>query len=734
MKKLFKGKRTKKIFALAMAVALVVAFIPSALAEAEIDGVYNPVTGLENWKTGETVYDGSSVTITKAVTGRPGADSWDIEMTITPDAAIQTQPIEIALVLDFSLSMDAGRIGALKTAVNNFLDGIAAVSNGNVSVSLVEFDRWAYVEYGMTAVTASNLDDIKSAVDGITTNSTGYTNIEDGLKVGISTFTGKTGVSKNVILFTDGVATADSTGYANGGDNGTTSNPNPKFSESAEAVALNSGDDITYYAIAFEITETGAAEQAGKTLGIISKSGTGNGRVFDASGAIELADVFTQIKQLVVSMVSDTIPDYLRITSVFGSNGNVKVEVIDTDGSGNVYTDYLNAADTIEWSPQNGELTESQMVKINYTVSLKKIPGAPYVYDNRHTNVDAKLTYSVNGELQSSLKFPEPEVRYETGMAIVNLVEKGTNASLDHLMTGFEFVSETVITDFVDYKGNQIDRDNESAVIRAPWSFRNAADTGTYVLVDVDDELDSYPNYTDYLDTEGADFIAELPTGVSHVKYIYELVPDGMLTVIKKVTGSSAPVNEVYEFELQIPDREPIKFSLKADEKKEFAFTELDINPQIDIKVVELKPGGTTYVDTAVSLNGAAARKSLEITVAINNIADSPIVVFSNNYRGSTTVPTPPPPTTPPTNPPTPTQPSPTPSIPDEEIEIDDGEDFPLGSGTPGEETIIDDEVPLGGAPETGDNTAITVASIGSIIMALSGIVLVTTTTKRREK
>ena len=729
MKKRHKGKTIKKVIALLMAVALAAAFIPVALAETGADMVYNPVGELEDWKTGETVHDGSSVTITKEVIERTKADSWDIEMTIMPDAAIQTQPIEIALVLDYSRSMDTNKITALRNAVKEFLNDISAVSNGNVSVSFVEFDRWAYVEHGMTAVTAANLDALKSIVDGIHTRDTGYTNIEDGLNKGLSTFTGNVGVAKNIILFTDGVATADNTnGYADGSvANGSVNNPAIHFSESAEAVAQNSGDDITYYAIAFEIS---ASEQAGITLGIISQSGTGNGRVFDASGAIELADVFTQIKKLVVSMVSDRIPDYLKITSAFGTEGNVKVEVIDTDNAGNGYTEYLNVADTIEWSPRNGELTASQTVKITYSVSLKKIPGAPYIYDKQPTNTDAKLTYSVNGELQASLCFPEPEVRYETGLAIVNLVEKGTNNSLDSLVAGFEFTSETVITDFVNAEGEQIDKDNEAAVIRAPWSFRNETGTGTYILAGVDDELDSYPNYTDYLDTDAADFIANLPTGVSHLKYIYELVPDGMLTVIKRVTGNHAPANEVYEFELQIPDREPVYFTLKANEKKVFDFSELDINPTVDIKVVELKPGGTAYIDTDVSVNGSGAKKGLEITIEINDIADSHVIVFTNNYSGTPNppnpTPTPPPPTTPPTTPPAPT----TPPFPDEEIEIDDGEDI-LSEFEPDEE-IIDDEIPLGELPETGDYTNTMVAVI-AVIVALSGIVIVITTAKKSE-
>ena len=744
MKKLSFRRRGQKLLALLMAAALFAAFIPAATAVAESDAVYSPVSGSESWKTGESVYDGSNVTITKEVTARPKADTWDIEMTIVPDADIQTQPIEIALVLDYSGSMNASKISALKKAVKDFLDGIAEVSNGNVSVSLVKFNRWADHVSGMTPVTASSVAGLKAAVDGIGAVGSGYTNIEDGLTKGLETFSNANGVAKNVILFTDGVATADRNDYADGQpQNGTGSNPNVKFSEAAEAVAANGGGDITYYAIAFEITDPAAAAQAVSTLNVISKSGTGRGLVFEASGSIELTDVFKQIKQFVVSMVSDGIPDRFKLTSSFGS-GNVKIEVIDSENPANNYTDYISAGSTIEWSPLKGELTASQKVIINYSLTLKEIPGAPYVYNNVDTNVDAKLVYSVDNELKGDLRFPEPNVRYETGIAIVNLIEKDTNNPLDDLATGFEYNSKPVITDFVDENGDQIEADNVAPIIRAPWSFRNADNTGTYILVGVEDELNSFAGYPDYLDTDDAFFNAGLPMGESYLKYIYELKPDGILTIIKKVTGDTAPKDELYHFELQIEGREPVKFSLLANEKKEFALSELDIDPEVNIKVVELKPDGGTYVDTDITLNGSSAGKGLEIDIIIKNIADSPTAVFTNNYKNTTPPPTPTPttpptnpplPTTPPTNPP-PTNPPPTPTVPtpgpDEEVDIDDGEN-PLGGLNPDEELGVEDgDVPLGVLPPTGDSMVTSIAAITAII-AIAGVVVVFTRFKKPE-
>jgi len=741
MKKLMKGKRKRRVIVTLMAVALVAAFFPAAFATTNAGGEYPPVEGLEDWQNGESVYDGSSATITKEVLARSSADTWDIEMTIIPDAAIQTQPIEIALVLDYSGSMNATKIRALQNAVKEFLDGVAAVSNGNVSVSIVKFNRWADVVKAMTPVTDLNVNELKTIIDSMGSVGNGFTNIEDALAKGLSTFTGAENVAKNLILFTDGVATADSTGHADGtGDNGTGSNPSVKYSEAAEAVAANGGNDITYYAIAFQITDPAAASQAVATLNVIAGSGTGRGQVFGADSGIELSDVFDQIKQLVVAMVSDRIPAIFDITSTF-AGGNVKIEVIDSANPANNYTDYINAGSTIEWSPLFGELSASQKVVINYSLTLKSIPGAPYVYDNVDTNMDAKLVYAVNNELQAELRFPEPNVRYETGIVIVNLVENGTNNPLDDLAPGFEYRSKPVITDFVNADGEQIANDNEAAIIRAPWSFRNADDTGTYILIGVEDELDTFTDFMDYLDTDEQFFLAGLPMGESFVKYIYELVPDGVLTVIKRVTGTNAPADELYEFELCIEDREPVKFSLRANEKKEFALSELDIDIPADIKIVEIKPDGTAYVDTDITVNGAGKGKGLEIDITINNITDSPTVVFTNNYTGAPVNPTPPP-TTPPTYPPT-TPPGPTPPpqppttppqpTPDPEIDIDDGEN-PLGGLDPDEDLGVEDgEVPLGELPGTGDNTVTAIATVVALV-ALSGIVVIFTRIKRAEK
>ncbi len=160
--------------------------------------------------------------------------------TISSTSSLSTtvsQPLDIVLVLDVSKSMGDNKLGnvtrlkALQTAVNSFIDKIAA-QNDKISdtskqhqVALVKFagvmsEKIGNEFYGggnysqqvtaLAACTSANKETLKTAVNDL--KSGGVTNSNAGLALANQITSERTDAKKIVIFFTDGKPTAEGAG------------------------------------------------------------------------------------------------------------------------------------------------------------------------------------------------------------------------------------------------------------------------------------------------------------------------------------------------------------------------------------------------------------------------------------------------------------------------------------------------------------------------------------------
>ena len=134
------------------------------------------------------------------------------EYTIRPEGEMVQKvrdPVEVALVLDVSTSMDSPmlknklkptRLEVLKDASLSFLNELADQKAGD-QVGLIKFSTTASQVRGLT----TNYNTLKQDVERLTAS--GYTNIDDGLRKGSQLLATSSGRQKFVILVTDGGAT-----------------------------------------------------------------------------------------------------------------------------------------------------------------------------------------------------------------------------------------------------------------------------------------------------------------------------------------------------------------------------------------------------------------------------------------------------------------------------------------------------------------------------------------------
>ena len=327
-------------------------------------------------------------------------EAWATGKTTT---STTTVPLDIALVLDVSGSMDdpfAGtrqkKIDALKTAVNGFIEGVAAKSpDSNISIVKFAGDMAYWVgndtywdsghRYNYTQIVrkltpaGTGMSDLKAAVSSL--KPAGATPADYGMQLASGELASSTsGNSKVVVMFTDGEPN-----YYSGFDNsvaaravntarsmkagGTTIYTVGVFTDPSEKV-------IDYMnATSSNYPQATATDNFDVTWG----EGSDKGYYKTASDATELNNIFETIIDNISSAAnaalnaSTTVVDTLSEYFTFADTNPVD--------SVKVYT-VNNVNNGTEWAAEKTDITES----VNVTVADKQISVTGYNYAEHYVH------------------------------------------------------------------------------------------------------------------------------------------------------------------------------------------------------------------------------------------------------------------------------------------------------------------------------------------------------------
>ena len=470
-----KHKLSRRILAVLLMAAMLITMLPSAMFAAP---------GGDDWWQGGggSTQPENAVSINKTAT-RVGPDTWDVKMTVTASEDIQSEPLELVLLLDRSGSMawcthsdhgynhwnyqggkwcnyqgekssEDSRQAIAGNAAKELIDDLA--NKGiTASVSVVGFASNANEILKMTSLTADSAQDIKHEIP--TSNASGSTNMNAGLKEANSKFSSNA-TNKVIIMLADG--DYDGADPNNPWDGG--------------YVSTLERNNVTVHTIGFT-TENNTLEKIADTTG---------GNYYTADDAEDLADVFTQIAGNLTAMVEDDMGDDVEIVtrSANADNGTVSVS---RDGK-------------LSWNPEDGKLGAGQSAEITYTVKLTdEKKAALQAGDNTvHLNGDAVLTYKLNGQGETyTMGFPRPTDNVEYAkLSVDNYIdgEKSADSYSDQSAViygddGLTWVAPSDLGEDYTYAGSKLikpDQTVEQAETITEEKFATAtAEPGEYTLI-----------------------------------------------------------------------------------------------------------------------------------------------------------------------------------------------------------------------------------------------------------
>lgn len=303
--------------------------------------------------------------------------SFQVQLSLTAEPDILTNPTDIVLVLDRSGSMAGSALANLKNGAKAFIDIIAQSTQGQPG-QIGSGSRIGVVSFAGTATQDTQLitsaDDLKAAVDAL--NAGGDTNHADAFTKAQALFQPASGNARVMVMFTDGLTTAG---------------PDP----AAVAAAAKAQGTIIYViglsgngGIDMDALESWASPPASTHVAITPN---------DA----ELEDLFEDLAQNIVNagatniVLNDTVSDCFRITALSAP----------TRGSAS-----LLDQNTVQWQIAELGVSQSEGAVLEFTVEhIGPCSGTVAVneaisYDDAEGNV---------------VNFPEPEINVDCGVVVI---------------------------------------------------------------------------------------------------------------------------------------------------------------------------------------------------------------------------------------------------------------------------------------------------------------------------
>lgn len=511
-----KHKLPRRILAMLLAICMFVTMFPSAMF-----AWHGPGGGGNN----------DPVTISKTAT-QTGPDEWEVTMTVQASEEIQSEPLELVLLLDRSGSMawcthsdhenghgdgygDGGswcwypdeepeedsRQAIAGNAAKGLIDDL--VEKGiSASVSVVgfadDYQGWGSnteVLQSMTPLTTENKENIKGEIR--TSDASGGTYMNYGLRLADNQFSGNAS-NKVIILLADG----DRDGIDPNGENGYVDNLKE--------------NGVTVYTIGFTTTN--------ETLQKIAN--TTKGHYYTADNADDLANVFKQIAGNLTAMVEDDMGDDVQIVD---GTASVEIDGADSADNGTVST----TGGKLSWNPPDGKLDAGQTATITYKVKLTDEKAQELkVGDNEVAlNGNAVLTYKINGEGQTYTK------NFETPKGNVEVAKLSVSNKVDGKPAEDQYSDQFALV----YNGKFYQKDS------------NGYTEKSFTWVDPEDRVNDVPysgNSTltvpggTPVDVEENNFSENLATvtgGEYQLVHEYNSAQEGQLTLEIYVDGNTEP-------------------------------------------------------------------------------------------------------------------------------------------------------------------------------------------------
>ncbi len=516
-----KHKLPRRILAMLLAICMFVTMFPSAMFA---------------WSGHGGGGSNDPVTITKTAT-QTGPDEWEVTMTVQASKEIQSEPLELVLLLDRSGSMawcthsdkwhdkdyHEDRVGGGRwceypgeesrkdsrqaiagNAAKDLIDDLAK-KGISASVSVVGFagsgknvtvNNSTEVLQGMEPLTTMNTGTIKDKI--LTSGASGGTYMDNGLRRANQQFS--SGASNKVIIL-----------LADGDHDGT--DPNDENGYVDDLVR----NGVTVYTIGFTTTNDTLYNIAGST----------GGTYYTADNADDLADVFTQIAGNLTAMVEDDMGNDVQIV-----DGTDSVDISGTDSGDN---GTVSTADgKLSWNPPDGKLDAGQTATITYTVKLTDYKAENLNVGNNTVNLNgnAVLTYKINGEGQTYTKyFPTPTDNVAVAKLSVSNKVNGEPVE-DQYSDQFALVYDKAFWQKND-AGNYV---NAPFTWATPDESVNGAEYSNSTL--------TVPGGSGAVDVNGDDFQSKLTTvtgGEYKLVHEYNSAQEGQLTLEIYVDGNTEP-------------------------------------------------------------------------------------------------------------------------------------------------------------------------------------------------
>lgn len=465
-----KHKLSRRILAVLLMAAMLITMLPSAMFAAPSS---NRPGG------GDSTQPENAVSIDKTAE-RVGPDTWNVTMTVEASKEIQSEPLELVLLLDRSGSMawcthsdhgydhyynsggewcrypdekpeEDSRQAIAGNAARGLIDQLLD-KRISASVSVVGFANNANEILEMTSLTANDAQWIKNQIP--TSRASGSTNMNAGLKKADDEFS-RNATNKVIIMLADGDYDGD--------------DPNNPWAGGYVSTLKN--NKVTVHTIGFT-TSNNTLEKIADTTG---------GNYYTANDADQLADVFTQIAGNLTAMVEDDMGDDVEIVegSANADNGTVSVS---RDGK-------------LSWNPEDGKLGAGQSAEITYTVKLTdEKKEALQAGDNTvHLNGDAVLTYKLNGQGKTyTMDFPRPTDNVEYAkLSVDNYIdgEKSEDSYSDQSAIiygddGLTWVDPSDLGEGYTYTGSKLVKPDQTEETITEENFATAtAEPGAYTLI-----------------------------------------------------------------------------------------------------------------------------------------------------------------------------------------------------------------------------------------------------------